>query len=83
MDHGRLDVFVPEQILNRPDVGTIVEWVYGKGMAEGMANGRASRSRSRSFGFCFPAAGSALLAGDDVSGGMAAAAYIEAPLPAA
>jgi len=36
VDHRRGNVFVAEQLLNRPDVGAIVEKVRGEGMAQRM-----------------------------------------------
>jgi hypothetical protein len=37
VDHGRLDVFVPEQFLNGPDVVPLLQEVGGEGVAEGVA----------------------------------------------
>lgn len=40
IDHRRADVFVPEQLLNRPDVVAILKQMGGKGMPEGVTTGR-------------------------------------------
>ena len=33
VDHGRLDVFLTEQLLNRPDIISVLQEVGGEGVA--------------------------------------------------
>jgi hypothetical protein len=46
VDHGGLDVFMTEQLLNRPDIISVLQDVGREGMAQGVA-GRMLGDRRR------------------------------------
>ena len=40
IDHGRTDVLMPKEFLDRPDIVAVLKQLGGKGMPEGVTTGR-------------------------------------------
>ena len=45
IDHGRTDVLMPKEFLDRPDIVAVLKQMGGKGMPEGVTTGRLNNRR--------------------------------------